>query len=355
MVMKKIIILLVAVFVSRIVYNFFYTTIPIIGKFYYNLSNFSTGETLLYLFSLFGTVLSMIMFYKRILLLSTLLIPASIIFLELRFPIMFYLSSILSGFSFGIIINYMLTLTSFYGRAYLYLYSFVLGISTIFQPILQTILLFFHFTFNSLDILMLFIAIFLPISSLIIDFPNETKSFKVKFNKGSMLAMIVTTVYVLPYSIISTYLPVFMAEKGISLSYSYSIFIPFFIFMTLTRFILSYYRSLGERIDSLFSVSVLLTIIGSLLEIHLISLEVVYISLILLSVPHGILYPLASVLVSKYSNEEERNQAMGLYLIYRELSSAFVISLFSLINISQMLLTTIILSVVSYVVYLLKK
>ncbi|NON62073.1 hypothetical protein, partial [Acidianus sp. RZ1] len=148
--MKKIIILLIAVFVSRIVYNYFYTTIPIIGKFYYNLSNFSVGETLLYLFSLFGTILSMTIFYKRILLLSTLFIPTSIIFLVLRFPIMFYLSSILSGFSFGIIINYMLTLTSFYGRAYLYLYSFVLGISTIFQPTLQTILLFFHFTFNSL-------------------------------------------------------------------------------------------------------------------------------------------------------------------------------------------------------------
>ncbi|WP_216604187.1 hypothetical protein, partial [Acidianus sp. RZ1] len=88
----------------------------------------------------------------------------------------------------------------------------------------------------------------------------ETKSFKVKFNKGSMLAMVMTTVYVLPYSIISTYLPVYMTEKGVSLSYSYSIFIPFFMFMTLTRFILSYYHSLGERIDSLFSISVLLTI-----------------------------------------------------------------------------------------------
>lgn len=91
-----------------------------------------------------GAFVSFFLFRRLIFRLDTFFVIIFIIFIIIiKNSLLFYISNAMAGFSFGIIIAYMLTIASFYGEEHLYLYSLILSISTIVQPMVQTLIMLF--------------------------------------------------------------------------------------------------------------------------------------------------------------------------------------------------------------------
>ncbi|QXJ35638.1 hypothetical protein J5U22_02185 [Saccharolobus shibatae] len=350
---KTILLFYLSLFFSRFIYNFFYTTSPILAKVYYDITDFSLVEVYLYIFSLIGTFISFFLFRRLIFRLATFFVIISIIFIIIiKNPLLFYLSNAMAGFSFGIIIAYMLTIASFYGEKHLYLYSLVLGISTIVQPVVQTFIMLF-IGFELLFIFYLALSLVLFIYSLIQRMKDKKEIFnlKLKVNYGIITSILITISYVTGFTVISTFLPVYLIIiiKHFSAGFAYSIFIPFFASTVLSRTLLSTIKIKNLKILS--SLSIILTVLGFAIlfeQIYIIDIIAAFI----LGISHGIIYPLASVYITRYSTANERNSYMSLYLLSRELSFSLIIFLFSFINLGTQLIVSIILNLILLLILL---
>lgn len=348
---KTILLFYLSLFFSRFIYNFFYTTSPILAKVYYGIIDFSLVEVYLYTFSLIGTFVSFFLFRRLIFRLATFFVIISIIFIIIiKNPLLFYLSNAMAGFSFGIIIAYMLTIASFYGERHLYLYSLTLGISTIVQPVVQTFIMLFM-GFKLLFIFYLALSLVLFIYSLIQRMKDKKEIFnlKLKVNYGIIISILITISYVTGFTVISTFLPVYLIINHFSAGIAYSIFIPFFASTVLSRTLLSTIKIKNLEILSLFSI--ILTTLGFAMLFEQIYIIDIVASLIL-GISHGIIYPLASVYITRYSTANERNSYMSLYLLFRELSFSLIIFLFSFINLGTQLIVSIILNLILLLILL---
>ncbi|BFH72815.1 hypothetical protein SJAV_07590 [Sulfurisphaera javensis] len=236
-----IMIIILLTFISRRVYNTAYTSVVPLGEYYFKIPYAGIAESLLYFSSILGTLLAGFLFYRKIYILSTIL--AFISSLMLIYKTLFFIGSFLFGFAFGIIIAYMLTITSFYGKSSLFLYSVSLGIASVVQPIIETFLLTFT---NILTVFMIsasFSFLYFLLSSIFIKFPfNSRNSLKLKINRGVILSSISIIVYVLPLAFVSTFIVIYAVSTfHISESLAYSLFIPFFISSTIIRYISAKY------------------------------------------------------------------------------------------------------------------
>ncbi|WP_338055769.1 MFS transporter [Stygiolobus azoricus] len=256
----------------------------------------------------------------------------------------------MAGFSFGIIIAYMLTIASFYGEEHLYLYSLILSISTIVQPMVQTLIMLFM-GFKLLFIFYLVLSLVLFTYSLIQRMEDKKEMFnlKLKVNYGIIISILITISYVTGFSVISTFLPVYLVvNKHLSTGIAYSIFIPFFASTVLSRTLLSTIKT--KKLEILSSLSIILTALGFAIlfeQTYIVDIIAAFI----LGISHGIIYPLASVYITRYSTANERNSYMSLYLLFRELSFSLIIYLFSFMNLGTQLTVSIILNLIILLIF----
>ncbi|QIW23877.1 MFS transporter [Sulfolobus sp. S-194] len=230
------------------------------------------------------------------------------------------------------------------------LYSLVLGISTIVQPVVQTLIMLF-IGFELLFIFYLALSLVLFIYSLIQGMKDKKEIFnlKLKVNYGIIISILITISYVTGFTVISTFLPVYLIIKHFSAGIAYSIFISFFTSTVISRTLLSTVKI--KNLDTLSSLSIILTILGFVMlfeQTYIIDIAATFI----LGISHGIIYPLASVYITRYSTANERNSYMSLYLLFRELSFSLIIFLFSFINLGTQLIVSIILNLITLLILL---
>ncbi len=327
-------IILLALFIAiatvsmRAVNNMIVTTIPLFGKYLLGFSNGEIGilTSLSFIFTFIST--SMINPRLRSNVRKLSFISAS--FLIILLLILFFYSnfitiwffSVLAGFSYGLITPNIITSASLIderklAERILAIYSLSLSLSLILGPSLETFLLNY---FNYRYIFILFVPVALPlfIISFKLKFPNEKRekfSFK-EINKKALFASVLNvTIYNIPFSIITVFAAIYSIDVyHVSSTLAYSIYIPFFTVSFLTRLFMAIrpFRDLRTPI----TISALLTASGVMLLAYPLNFFAVIIAMALLGIPHGSIFPMSTIIISRGTDVSERNAVNSYFVAF---------------------------------------
>jgi len=327
-------IVLLALFIAiatvsmRAVNNMIVTTVPLFGKYILGFSNGEIGilTSLSFIFTFISTSIINPRLRSNVRKLS--FISAS--FLIILLLILFFYSnfitiwffSVLGGFSYGLITPNIITSASLIderklAERILAIYSLSLSLSLILGPSLETFLLDY---FNYRYIFILFIPIAFPlfIISFKLKFPNEKRekfSFK-EINKKALFASVLNvTIYNIPFSIITVFAAIYSIDVyHVSSTLAYSIYIPFFTISFLTRLFMAIrpFRDLRTPI----TISAILTASGVMLLAYPLNFFAVIIAMALLGIPHGAIFPMSTIIISRGTDVSERNAVNSYFVAF---------------------------------------
>ena len=245
--------------------------------------------------------------------------------------VLYYLSSSISifivsffiGIAYGIILPNIVTSASLYpdktGRERLLaIYSVGLSFSLVFGPSLETYLL----TFINYRTVFLFFApigIIGFITSFFMEFPKnnkkETHGSSIKHNSGLWSAILTITTYNVPFAALTVFLVIF-AETRFHVS-SYMAYLPFVFFFAVslfTRIYLSIRPIKNIRYPLIIAptITVIALIIFPFLPNYFAFVGV----MMLLGIPHGSIFPLSTIEISRGTSVEERNAVNSYFYSY---------------------------------------
>ncbi len=327
--------LVLATVSARSVNNMVATTIPFLAKYTFTFSNVSVG--------LLSAVLNISTFAvtsylnphmksstrRKAFILSSGSIPVFLFLYYLATPVTLWPISILSGLAFGILFPNIITSATLHGdhlvqMRLLAIYSLSLSLSLVLGPSIETWLL------NLLgyrQIFLPFVAISLAgfLVSPFIKFPDisgEVMGSAALRNRGLISAILAITVYNVPFAALTSFLVIFAVERfSVSSSVAYSVFIYFFLASFILRLSIAIrpFRSLFVPMvaSSLLTVACLALIpfTGSFLYFVIV--------VAFLGIPHGTIFPIASMLVARGTTPEERSVANSYFMAYN--NSLFII------------------------------
>ncbi|AWR95408.1 MFS transporter [Acidianus brierleyi] len=349
---------LITALISRAINNIILTLSPVIAKFEYHIPLEDLGLTeSLVLVSIIISMFSVNLIYsKKILILSFLFLSISLILLNINNLNIFFISLILAGLSFGVIIPSMTTIASSIANEQnvntklLKIYNIGLSLGAVVSTILEAIstrlgvislLLIILSMINIYNIYFYYYKFYSSSNNLIL-------SLKVLFNRKLWIANLISLPYDIPIAFINVYLALlakYYYHLNVSLGFLY--FFTYLIVSFLSRYFIYKYNTNEENMKLY---SMVLTIGGSMLlmignPIYLL------IGIILLGIPHGLLLPLSNLVIAReFKDVKEKNLVNSVNLFFHYIIFIIVpliIGLFINISIFYGILTFIILSVSS--------
>ncbi len=276
---------------------------------------------------------------RKVFIFANLIIIIMLILYYLSSNISVFIISFLIGIAYGIILPNIVTSASLYPEKadrerLLAIYSVGLSFSLVFGPSLETYLL----TFIDYRTVFLFFA---PIGiigfvvSFFMEFPERNKKEEygslIKHNSGLWVSILTITTYNVPFAALSVFLVIF-AETAYHVS-SYMAYLPFVFFFAVslsTRIYLSIRPIKNIRYPLIIAPAI--TIIALILFPFLPNYSAFVVVMMLLGIPHGSIFPLSTIEISRGTTVEERNAVnsyfysynMGLFMVIPLIFAAII-------------------------------
>ncbi|AWR98247.1 MFS transporter [Acidianus sulfidivorans JP7] len=318
---------------SRATNNMVVTTLPDLGKYVFNFNNLISGvlDSIIYIATFVSTS------YLNPKLNSTVRRKAFIIANGVIVLVLlgYYLSNIdvlwlitvISGISFGLILPNLITSASLTNdkkaaERLLGLYSTSLSISLIVGPSLESYILYLTGK-DYRDVFLFFIPIALLGFALswTLQFPNlkkEERGISVLKSKGFISSILSITTYNVPFAAFTAFLTIYGIEKfHLSPAVAYSAYIPFFTLSFLTRFAMTLRPFNSLKIPLL--ISILITIFGVIGMTYAPTVIIFLISMALLGIPHGSIFPMSTIMIARATTQAERNAVNSYFLAYNNI------------------------------------
>ncbi len=323
-----IVVVILATVSARSVNNMISTTLPLLSRYQLLFTNSEVGALSALGFvmtfistSLVNPFLSSSRRRKLFITSAGIAIPLLIAFF-LSNSIIIWINAVIFGFIYGIILPNLITIASLGGdrrssERLLNIYSMSLSLSLVIGPVLETLLL-TRFTYR--DIFVLFIPLSIPLFLLSwkFHFPEPVKTEKrssVFKNEGLISAILAITTYNVPFGIITTFFAIYAKEVfDVPRAVAYSIFIPFYLVSFTTRLLMSIRPF--EVLRRPLALSMLLTAIGLTIVGLAPSFYVMVLGMLVLGIPHGSIFPMTTIMISRATSPGERNAANSYFIAY---------------------------------------
>jgi MFS family permease len=316
---------------ARSVNNMVVTSVPILSRYVFGFSNLFVGvlSAVIYVTTFITTSYLNPMLARRtrrsVFIGSAVVIPVILLLFYFSSPILIWPLAIASGIVSGFIFPNIITSATVHRdhlvqMRLLAIYSLSLSLSLVIGPSLETWLLGF---LNYREVFLPFIALAVLGSAIspFIKFPEvsgEVRGVSTLKNNGFLNAVLANTIYNVPFAAITSFTVIFaVKEFSVSGSVAYSAFIYFFIVSFLTRLLMAVrpFRALFAPLI----VSAVLTVVPILLIPEAHSFILFLIIMAVLGIPHGSVFPMASILIARGTSIEERNSANSYFLGYNNI------------------------------------
>ena len=324
----------------RSVNNMISTTIPLFSKYELNFSSSEIG--LLTSLSFLSTFVATTFINPRlrkdarklIFILSSFCIIIILVLFYYSNTFTIWIFSIFAGFSYGFITPNIITSSSLFeekdiAERILAIYSVSLSLSLIIGPSFETYLL-NYFDYRHIFLLFIPIAIPLFLLSFFIRFPEvkrESYNFK-EINKRVLFASILNLlIYNIPFSILTVFAAIYSIEVyHVPGTIAYSIYIPFLVVSFLTRSYMAYkpFKNLKKPI----TISTIFTALGIIILALPLNFYAVIVAMILLGIPHGAIYPMSTIMISRGTDIKERNAVNSYFVAFGNIIAIVVPPLF---------------------------
>jgi DHA1 family multidrug resistance protein-like MFS transporter len=322
------IILILMAISMRSTNNMVVTTVPLFSKYTLHFSYIATAlvTAIIYLGTVIATAfLNPLMnssLRKKVFILSNFALTAFLLLYYVSDDISIFILSFAAGLAYGIILPNIITSATLYpdqkGRERLLaIYAVGLSLSLVFGPSLETYLL-TVVSYRALFLLFAPLGVIGIITSFFMEFPEKKKESHggyVWHNKGFISSILTITTYNVPFAALTVFLAIF-AETRFHVS-SYMAYLPFVFFFAVsmfTRMYLSVRPVKNLRIPLIVAPGI--TVIALLIFPFLPNYIDFVALMMVLGIPHGSIFPLATVQISRGSTIEERNAVNSYYYSY---------------------------------------
>ncbi|MEM0139482.1 MAG: MFS transporter [Ferroplasma sp.] len=322
--------ILIMTFSMRATNNMIITTVPLLSKIDLGFSKFLVGviSAIIYLFTFIVT------FYinprlnstvrRRLFIGANVAILISLVGYYYANGITVWIVSALAGLAYGIMMPNLITSSSLLKdqkerERLISLYSVGLSLSLILGPSIEDYIL----TIVSYRMVFLF---FIPvvlaglITSTMIQFPDskgETRNGVMK-NEGLRASMLTVTTYNVPFAALSIFLTLYaIAKFHVSGAVAYSPYIYFFSISFLTRILLTIRPLKSIKIPLI--ISILITGISLAMFPFLTTFTSFLLVMMLLGIPHGTIFPMSTIMISRGTKIEQRSAANSYFMAYNNI------------------------------------
>lgn len=251
-----------------------------------------------------------------------------------------WIISILTGFAYGLIMPNILTSASIVGDQFtaerlLVLYTLALSTSLVIGPLFETYLL-THFGYRYIFLLFIPLALVSFALSFKAHFPPDPKGPRrnvnvkqILRNKGLISALLANSTYSIPFVVFTAFIAIYAQSiYHVSRYLAYFSFVPFFLTSFLTRLYLTIRVPRGLFKPMIISIA--LTIIGIILLYLSQNYAAFIVSMTILGIPHGSVYPLSTLMISRGTSIEERNAANSYFAAFQGVLGIAVPALFGI-------------------------
>jgi len=330
LIIASIILVLMTVSV-RSVNNMVTTTVPLLGKYVLSLPDSIVGllSTVMFAFTFISTSYInptlMSSNRKKAFVISNVIIAISLVLFSYSNVITIWIISSVAGLAFGLIMPNLITSASLAkdrrsAERLLSLYSTSLSLSLIIGPALETYLL-TMFGYREIFLWFLPLAVIAIALSFNVKFPDvkkEVSGVSALKNKGFIASILSITTYNVPFAAFTTFLAILAKERfDLSDFQAYSVFLPFYILSFLTRLSMTL-RPINNLSKPLL-ISILITVIGLLGILYAPSYLMFLIVIALLGIPHGSIFPMSTIMISRATKVEERNAVNSYFMAYNNI------------------------------------
>mgnify|MGYP001772493750 CR=1 FL=1 len=315
----------------RSVNNMVTTTVPLLGKYALSLPDSIVGllSTTMFAFTFISTSYInptlMSSTRKKAFVISNVIITISLVLFSYSNVITIWIISSVAGLAFGLIMPNLITSASLAkdrrsAERLLSLYSTSLSLSLIIGPALETYLL-TMFGYREIFLWFLPLALIAVALSFNVKFPDvkkEVSGVSALKNKGFIASILSITTYNVPFAAFTTFLAI-LAKQRFDLSdfQAYSVFLPFYTLSFLTRLSMTL-RPFNDLSKPLL-ISILITIVGLLGILYAPSYLMFLIVIALLGIPHGSIFPMSTIMISRATKVEERNAVNSYFMAYNNI------------------------------------
>ncbi|BCU71452.1 MFS transporter [Stygiolobus caldivivus] len=316
---------------SRATNNMVTTTVPLLGKYVLHFSNTVVGllSTVIFAFTFLST--SYInpslnaTTRKRVFIISNGFIVLSLLLYYYSSPMTVWILSAVAGLAFGLVMPNLITAASLANdkksaERLLALYSTSLSLSLIIGPALETFLL-TKVGYREIFLWFIPLALIAFILSARLKFPDvkrEDKGIAILRNKGFISSVLSITTYNIPFAAFTTFLAILAKERfNIPDFEAYSVFLPFFTISFLTRLSMTIKPFSNLKVPLVISIGI--TIIGLLGILYAPSYTAFLAVIALLGIPHGSIFPMSTIMISRATSIAERNAVNSYFLAYNNI------------------------------------
>ncbi|KJE49996.1 MULTISPECIES: MFS transporter [Acidiplasma] len=322
------IILILMAISMRSTNNMVVTTVPLFSKYILHFSYILTAlvTAVIYLGTVIATsFLNPLMnarLRKKVFVFSNFLLTLFLILYYLSNSISVFIISFLIGLAYGIILPNIVTSASLYpdqtGRERLLsIYSVGLSFSLVFGPTLESYLLKI-ISYRTIFLFFAPIGIIGFISSFFMEFPEnkrETHGKSIRHNSGLWTSILTITTYNVPFAALTVFLAIF-AETRFQVS-RYMAYLPFVFFFTVSFFVRIYLSIRPiKNIRYAIIIAPAITVIALILFPFLPNYDTFILVMMLLGIPHGSIFPLSTIEISRGSSIYERNAINSYFYSY---------------------------------------
>ncbi|EQB65138.1 MAG: transporter [Thermoplasmatales archaeon E-plasma] len=333
-------------FATRITNNMISTTAPLIAKYSYGMNSFEVGltGTLIYAATLVSTALINprldSKMRKNVFVSASILATLSEVLLLLGTIPLFWLSIGLFGFFTGFLFTNLITSISMVSEGvtrerFLAGYSISLSLGLVIGPTIETETLSF-LPYNLIILEFLPFMIVVSALSFLVKFKekNETKGISgIGKNPGFLTSILAITAYNVPFAAFTVFMAIYLRTQfHVSLVFSFSVYILFFLTSFVTRIYL-FIRPLRAIKKPLFFL-IYLTIICVVLIPVLTVFHNVYAVLFVIAVlgiPHGGIFPISTIMLSRGVPRESLNAANSYFMSYNNVLFIIIPAIFGAI------------------------
>ena len=314
--------------------NMVSTTLPLLGKYVFNLGTWYGGiATSVYGIS--GVFASYVVnprisggIRRRVFIASTGVIALFCLLLAVSDALTAMALGLLISFAFGLVYPSIITASSLAGglKGERFLALFTLGLSTslVLGPALETYVLGYSYV--------VVFVVFAAVSTVaflaswrvtFVTVPMEAKKPGPSAKAGVLAGVLVSSVFFLPFAAFTAFLPIYAAQVfGTGASLAYASFVPLFTVSFLARAYMVAWPFKSFRFPIL--ASIVITCLGILAMVAAPSFLVFLVVMAFIGIPHGITYTSALIIVSRKSEEGERNVAVSRFTAYSSLLGSLV-------------------------------
>ncbi|WP_069807612.1 MFS transporter [Vulcanisaeta thermophila] len=328
--------------------NMINTTVPLLAKYVLSFNNTLVGALVAVIFIanfISVTYLNARLearIRRRIFIVANGIVPLLLLLYFLGNPVITWVAAVITGVAYGFIMPNILTAAGIAGdqltaERFLALYALALSTSLIIGPSIESYLL----SFVSYRLVFLF---FIPMAlvsfalSWRVPFPsNEARSRDsvvsdgIFRNRGFLSAVLAITGYNVPFIAFTAFIAIYAMDVfHVNKALAYSVFIPFFTTSFITRLFMTI-RPLKYLFMPMLA-SLVMTAVGLLLMFMAPSYLVFLLAMALLGIPHGSVFTMSTIIISRNVELGLRNRANSYFSAYMSILSIVVPPLFGFMS-----------------------